>query len=189
MVPTRSCSPAPRPTIPRSGACFPPRRHPELSAAPARFRATSTVNINGIQPSYNSGVLLAANTVVNGNFASIDNIVAPYEAAGVYRVSSMDNSGPGELDPTVSPESSSFALGFFPYADGWIGANIVAGGSVSGSSSLPAGVLITNTDVGVYQITGLPDLRQPARPSDRKRDRQPRDRRPERRQLDRHRPR
>jgi len=132
------------------------------TAAPRAFGSPGTVpgdiavNINGSQPAYNSGVVLTANTVVNGNFAAIDNIVAPYEAAGVYRISSMDNSGPGEIEPTVSPESSSFALGYFPYADGWIGANLTAGGSVSGSSSLPAGAAVSNTATGTYQINGLP---------------------------------
>jgi hypothetical protein len=129
---------------------------PRALGSPGTVPGDIAVNINGSQPAYNSGVLLAANTVVNGNFASIDNMVAPYQAAGVYHVSSMDNSGPGELEPTVSPESSSFALGFFPYADGWIGANIAADGSVSGSSSLPAGATVIHTDAGVYQINGLP---------------------------------
>lgn len=129
---------------------------PRAFGSPGTVPGDIAVNINGSQPAFNSGVLLAANTVVNGNFASIDNIVAPYEAAGVYRVGSMDNSGPGELDPTVSPESSSFALGFFPYADGWIGANIMADASVSGSSSLPAAAAISNADPGVYQVSGLP---------------------------------
>ena len=132
------------------------------TAAPRAFGSPGTtpgdlsVNINGSAPAYTSGIVLATNTVVNGNFAAIDNIVAPYEAGGVYRVGSMDNSGPGEIEPTLSPESSSFALGFFPYADGWIGANIFADGTVTGSSSLPAGASVSNTAAGIYQISGLP---------------------------------
>ena len=116
-----------------------------------------TVNVNGSPLAYNSGLLLATNTVVNGNFAAIDNAVAPYAAAGIYHVSSMDNSGPGEVEPTLSPESSAIALGWFPYADGWIGANIAADGSIlGGSSNLPAAVTISNPSTGVYQIAGLP---------------------------------
>ncbi|MEX1114532.1 MAG: DNRLRE domain-containing protein [Akkermansiaceae bacterium] len=133
------------------------------TAAPRAFGGPGTipgdiaVNVNGAPLAFDTGILLTANTVVGGNFASIDNMVFPYEAGGVYRVSSMDNSGPGELDPSVSPESSSFAMGWFPYGDGWIGANLDANGAViSGSTSLPASVSITNTAAGAYQISGLP---------------------------------
>lgn len=133
------------------------------SATPRAFDTPGTVpgdlaiNVNGSPLAYASGLLLATHTVVNGNFASIDNAVSPYAAAGVYHVSSMDNSGPGEVEPILSPESSSIALGWFPYANGWIGANIAADGSIlDGSSSLPASVTISNLSVGVYQISGLP---------------------------------
>ena len=133
------------------------------SAAPRGFEAPGVVpgdiavNVNGAPVSFNSGLLLATNTVVHNNFAAIDNAVAPYSAAGVYHVSSMDNNGPGEVEPTVSPESSSIALGWFPYANGWIGANLAADGTIlDGSSSLPATVTVTNPAPGTYQLSGLP---------------------------------
>lgn len=132
------------------------------TASPLAFDNLGTVtgdlavNVNGSPLAYNSGILLATNAVVNGNSAAIDNLVAPYDAAGFYHVGSMDNSGPGELEPTLSPESSSFSLGWFPYAQGWIGANIAADGSISASSSLPAGVTVTNSAVGSYLVSGLP---------------------------------
>lgn len=133
------------------------------TAAPRAFGSPGTipgdiaVNVNGTPLPFNAGILLTANTVVGGNFASIDNMVFPYEAGGVYRVSSMDNSGPGEIDPSVSPESSSFAMGWFPYGDGWIGANLAANGLVmSGSTNLPASATISNPAAGVYLIGGLP---------------------------------
>lgn len=133
------------------------------SAAPRAFGAPGTVpgdiavNVNGSPVASTAGVVLAANVALNGNFAALDNVVAPYDLAGFYHVSSMDNSGPGEIEPTVSPESSSFSLGWFPYADGWIGANIAADGTiVGGSSSLPATASVATTATGTYQISGLP---------------------------------
>jgi hypothetical protein len=115
------------------------------------------VRVNGSAVPFNSGVLLTTNVALNDNFASIDNFALPYESSGFYRVSNMDNNGPGEVEPLVSPESSSFALAWFPYADGWVGANIAADGSVvGGSSSLPPTVSITNSAVGTYRIEGLP---------------------------------
>ncbi|MBN8459531.1 MAG: DNRLRE domain-containing protein [Verrucomicrobia bacterium] len=126
--------------------------------SPGTVPGDLTVNINGAPAAFATGVLLTTNAVVNGNLAPLDNIAAPYESAGFYHVSSMDNNGPGEVEPVVSPESSAFALGWFPYADGWIGANIEADGSVAaGSSSLPAHITITNTTAGTYVISGLPD--------------------------------
>jgi hypothetical protein len=133
------------------------------SAAPRAFEAPGTVpgdiavNVNGAPVASAAGIILAANVALNGNFASFDNVVAPYDLAGFYHVSSMDNSGPGEIEPTLSPESSSFSLGWFPYADGWIGATISADGTIpGGSSSLPATASVTPTATGTYQISGLP---------------------------------
>ena len=130
---------------------------PRAFDSPGVVPGDIAVNINGAALSFNSGLLLTTNAVVHNNLAAIDNDVAPYSAAGVYHVSSMDNSGPGEINPTVSPESSSFSLGWFPYADGWIGANIAADATIlGGSSSLPASVTVTKLAVGTYQISGLP---------------------------------
>lgn len=122
------------------------------------------VNINGVAAAFDAGVLLTANTSFNGNLTPIDNIVAPYNADGVYHVSSRDNSGPADAHPTVAPESSTFALGWFPFAQGWTGANVAADGSiVAGSSNLPATARITRTTdakgeiiPGIYHIYGLP---------------------------------
>jgi len=115
-------------------------------------------NVNGAPLAFNAGVLFATNAVVNGNFAPQDNIVSPYSAGGSYHVASADNNGPGETQPVLSPESSSFSLGWFPYNQGWIGANIGADGSVlEGSTSLPPSVSVTRTGKGVYRIIGLPD--------------------------------
>ena len=131
-----------------------PRAFTGLGSDPGDIAA----NVNGAPLPFNAGVLFATNTVVNGNFASLDNIVSPYSAGGNYRVASADNNGPGELQPILSPESSAFSLGWFPYAQGWIGANIAADGSViEGSTSLPATVAITRTGTGAYRITGLPE--------------------------------
>lgn len=107
---------------------------------------------------FNSGVVLTTNFAFPENPAAVDNIVAPYSNSGNYRVSSLDNTIPGLPDPETTPESSSFAVGWFPYADGWIGANIDADGSViEGSSSLPPSVSITPSGTGIYQILGLPN--------------------------------
>lgn len=130
---------------------------PNAFTGPGTVSGDIEVKVNGTALPYNAGVLLASNAVLNGNNAAIDNIVAPYEASGVYHVSSRDNNGPGETQPEVSPESSSFSLGWFPYAKGWTGANISAAGAViGGSSSLPAGAKITRTGTGVYEVYGLP---------------------------------
>ncbi len=130
---------------------------PRAFTAPGTTSGDIAVNVNGNPLAFDAGILFASNRVANGNFASIDNLVAPYAASGVYRVSSKDNSGPGELEPILSPESSSFSLGWFPYAQGWIGANIAADGAIlGGSSSLPSGVTINHPAAGVYQLTGLP---------------------------------
>lgn len=120
-----------------------------------------SVNINGEPLAFDSGIILATNTVLNGNLAPLDNLVAPYNAGGVYKVINRDNNGPGETEPELSVESSSFALGWFPFSNGWTGANISASGDViSGSSSLLSSVTITkvtaNNALGTYDITGLP---------------------------------
>ncbi|MBX3740392.1 MAG: DNRLRE domain-containing protein [Akkermansiaceae bacterium] len=115
------------------------------------------VQVNGTGVPFNSGVLLTTNVVLDGNTASLDNLVPPYVSGGNYRVASWDNNGPGELEPLTTPESSSFAMGFFPYNKGWIGTTIAADGTVgAGAGALPAGVTVTNGAVGSYIIAGLP---------------------------------
>jgi hypothetical protein len=139
------------------------------TASPRAFTGVGTdsgdisVNINGAAAAFNKGVVLATNASFNGNLAPIDNMVAPYNDDGVYHVSSRDNSGPADAHPTVAPESSSFSLGWFPFSQGWTGANVAADGTiVAGSSNLPATAKIirpTNDKgviAGTYQIYGLP---------------------------------
>lgn len=133
------------------------------TASPRAFSGLGTdsgdiaVNVNGTAAAFDEGVVLASNISLNGNLTPIDNMVAPYNADGVYHVSSRDNSGPSDAHPTVSPESSSFSLGLFPFAQGWTGANVAADGTIiSGSSNLPATAKITRTATGTYQIYGLP---------------------------------
>lgn len=133
------------------------------SASPYAFTGLGTdsgdiaANVNGSPLAFNAGILLTTNTVVNGNMAAADNIVSPYNAGGTYRVASMDNNGPGETQPVLSPESSSFSLGWFPFNQGWIGANFAADGSIiAGSTNLPPSVSVARTAAGTYTITGLP---------------------------------
>ena len=107
---------------------------------------------------FSSGLLLATNLTKQGDLTAADNSLAPYRnGGGAYVLSSIDSENPGASDPIITEESSRLALGHFPYANGWIGANVDASGAVvEGSSNLPAGVTITNPSVGVYNISGLP---------------------------------
>lgn len=134
------------------------------TAAPRSFDLPGTdlgdlaVNIAGSPVAFDSGVLLASNHNILGNLASTDQSLASYRGAnGEYFLSSIDNEDPGATDPLAFEESSRFSLGYFPYADGWVGANVDATGAVlNGSSNLPPGVTITNPGAGLYQISGLP---------------------------------
>jgi len=116
------------------------------------------LNIAGSPVPFASGVVLASNSNVLGNLSSTDQSLATYRGAGgEYFLSTIDNEDPGASDPLAFEESSRFSLGYFPYADGWVGANVDAAGLVlDGSSNLPVGVSISNTVPGVYEITGLP---------------------------------
>ncbi|MEK7953470.1 Ig-like domain-containing protein [Luteolibacter soli] len=118
------------------------------------------VNVGGSPVSFNSGILLASNHSIVGELAATDNSLAPYRGAGgEYLLSTIDNEDPGATDPIATEESSRFSLGYFPYANGWIGANVDETGTViSGSQNLPAGVTITRTALGTYQISGLPTV-------------------------------
>lgn len=116
------------------------------------------LNIAGSPAAFGSGVVLASNHSVIGNLAATDNSLASYRGAGgEYLLSTIDNEDPGATEPLAFEESSRFSLGYFPYADGWVGANVDAAGIVlNGSSNLPASVVITNPSIGSYQISGLP---------------------------------
>jgi hypothetical protein len=134
------------------------------TAAPRNFDLPGTdlgdlaVNLAGSPVGFSSGVLLASNFNVLGNLAATDQSLASYRGSnGEYFLSTIDNEDPGATDPLAFEESSRFSLGYFPYADGWVGANVDAAGVVlNASSNLPPSVVITNTAVGVYQISGLP---------------------------------
>ena len=134
------------------------------TVAPRNFDLPGTdlgdlaVNLAGSPVGFGSGMLLASNHNVLGNLASTDQSLASYRGPnGEYFLSTIDNEDPGANDPLAFEESSRFSLGYFPYADGWAGANVDAAGAVlNGSSNLPPGVTLTNPGAGVYQISGLP---------------------------------
>lgn len=115
------------------------------------------LKISTVPVTITNGIVLTTNAVQNSNQSANDNIVSVFSSSGNLKLSSNDNSGPGDLDPLLAPESSSFAVGYFPYADGWVGAYVNADASImETSSSLPAGATISNTATGVYTIAGLP---------------------------------
>ncbi|RYD32288.1 MAG: LamG domain-containing protein, partial [Verrucomicrobiaceae bacterium] len=131
--------------------------------APLAFTSPGTVSgeidvrINGTAVPSSSGVLLTTNVVLDGNTSALDNHAAPYVENDNYRVANWDNNGPGELQPITSPESSSFALGFFPYNRGWIGTTVNGDGTIpANAGALPNGVTVAKTAVGAYRIAGLP---------------------------------
>ncbi|MFC7337818.1 Ig-like domain-containing protein [Haloferula chungangensis] len=114
------------------------------------------VNVNGAPVPVTSGLMMATNYSSIGNLGAIDNMVWPYGATN-YTISSEDNENPGASNPATPEESSRFSLGYFPYADGWVGGNFDVDGVVrDGSSNLPEGVTITQGVTGRYEITGLP---------------------------------
>ncbi|MCW1915535.1 hypothetical protein OJ996_18255 [Luteolibacter sp. GHJ8] len=135
--------------------------------APLAFTAPDTtlgapaVNINGSPVPFNSGILFATNYAGDNWFdtttrGSIDNFVIPRNEGGNYALATTDVAQDGQTDPVTRPESSRFALGFFPYANGWTGANVNADATISSSTSLPVGIGVTNPSAGNYLITGLP---------------------------------
>ena len=135
---------------------------PDAFTTPGNISGEPALSVNGLPLAFNSGVLLATN-YAGSNFGdtstrgSIDNILAPRNEAGNYALGVRDTLQGSGADPTLQPESGRFALGFFPYADGWIGAHIGTDLQViDGSSNLPAGITFTNPGAGIYNIFGLP---------------------------------
>lgn len=135
--------------------------------APLGFDAAGTasgapaVNINGSPVPFDSGILFATNYAGDNWFdvttrGSIDNLVIPRNEGGNYALATTDIAQDGAADPATRPESSRFALGFFPFANGWTGANVNADATISSSANLPAGITVTNPSAGSYPITGLP---------------------------------
>ena len=118
------------------------------------------LNIGGSPVAFNSGILLASNHSIVGDLSATDNSLAPYQGlGGEYFLSTIDNEDPGATEPIATEESSRFSLGYFPFADGWVGANVDGTGAViPGSQNLPAGVTITHIALGTYQISGLPTV-------------------------------
>jgi hypothetical protein len=131
---------------------------PRAFVQPGTDLGDLAVNIAGNPVAFNSGILLASNHSIVGDLAASDNSLAPYQGpGGEYHLSAIDNEDPGATDPIATEESSRFSLGYFPFADGWVGANVDAAGAIiPGSANLPAGVTITHTGTGLYQISGLP---------------------------------
>jgi hypothetical protein len=135
--------------------------------APLGFDAAGTtsgapaVNINGSPVPFDSGILFPTNYAGDNWFdvttrGSIDNLVIPRNEGGNYALATTDIAQDGAPDPATRPESSRFALGFFPFANGWTGANVNADATISSSTNLPAGITVTNPSAGNYPITGLP---------------------------------
>jgi len=121
------------------------------------------VRINGAPVPFASGILFGTNYAGTSfenatTRGAIDNNINPRNEGGNYAIAVEDNQNLlAGADPVTRKESGRLALGFFPFADGWTGANIAADLSViGGSSNLPAGISFTNPAVGVYNITGLP---------------------------------
>jgi hypothetical protein len=128
---------------------------------PGTVSGAPAVNINGNPVPFDSGILFATNYAGDNWFdtttrGSIDNFVIPRNESGNYALATTDIAQDGAPDPATRPESSRFALGFFPYANGWTGATVNADATISSSTSLPAGVTVTNPAAGNYSITGLP---------------------------------
>lgn len=124
-------------------------------------RGAPEVNFNGSPVPFNSGILMGSN-YAGDNYAdattrgAIDNNVIAYESGGHFALKVEDNKQGGG-NPIVRPESGRFSLGYFPYADGWVGATVGTDLSiVAGSSNLPAGVTISKTSTSDYLIEGLP---------------------------------
>ena len=134
-----------------------PRSFSNLGTTPGE----PAVKINGASVPFASGILFGTN-YSGTNFAdattrgSIDNNIIPRNEGGNYAVAVEDNAQGGG-DPVTRKESGRLSLGFFPFANGWTGANIGADlAVVDSSSSLPLGITVTNPAVGAYNITGLP---------------------------------
>ena len=128
---------------------------------PGTSSGAPAVNINGNPVAFDAGILFATNYAGNNWFdtttrGSIDNLVIPRNEGGNYALATTDIAQDGAADPATRPESGRFALGFFPYANGWTGANVNADGTISSSANLPTGITVTNPGAGNYPITGLP---------------------------------
>lgn len=149
----------PSPTTPWTVAPTTPA--PRGFSSAGDTRGAPIVNINGAPVPFNSGILFATN-YAGSNYAdnttrgAIDNNVIAYNSSGNYALE-VDDTKQGGGNPIVRPESGRFALGYFPFASGWVGASVATDLSiVGGSSSLPAGITITKSGTSDYQIEGLP---------------------------------
>lgn len=115
------------------------------------------LRVNNLPVSTDAGIVMVANRLDLDTFASFDNIANPFDSSGNYRISVDDNQNNLNSDPLLAEEGGGIAIGLFPFSDGWIGANIDDSGSLIGANgNLPAGVGITRTDTGRYEINGLP---------------------------------
>ncbi|WP_411846115.1 LamG-like jellyroll fold domain-containing protein [Roseibacillus persicicus] len=125
-------------------------------------RGDLSPNIEGASIAYTSGLILGTNHPTLDNLASLDNTIAPERnGSGNYYVSVVDSEGPGADEPTTAEESGRLSVGYFPWADGWVGANVNADGSIRHSSfNFPEGTAVAITKPeetdGIYEITGLP---------------------------------
>ncbi len=134
---------------------------PEGFTNPGDVRGAPAVNVHGGPVPFNSGILFGTNYAGN-NYSdattrgAIDNNVVAYNSSGNYALK-VDDNKQGGGNPIVRPESGRFALGYFPFSNGWVGASVNTDLSiVGGSSNLPSGVTITKSGVSDYLIEGLP---------------------------------
>ena len=118
--------------------------------------------VNGTRALFADGLMIFTNHPTTNNLASLDNILASaYTGSGEYWLSSMDNENGVSGNPPAREESARTSIGMFPFANGWIGANVDKDGAVRHSSAnFPAGanVTVTPSSNGVYTISGLPTI-------------------------------
>ncbi|QJE98432.1 Calx-beta domain-containing protein [Luteolibacter luteus] len=120
------------------------------------------VKINDNAVPFNSGILLGLdyageNWLDITTRGSIDNLLIPRNEGGNYALSVKDLAQDASTDPVNRPESGRFTMGFFPYANGWVGAHVNENGTINtDSANLPAGITVTNNAAGTYTISGLP---------------------------------
>ena len=133
--------------------------------APRQFNAPGNnvgdlvLKINGVSPSFLSGVIGATNWENPGNVSvtSNNNIAAPYSSTGgSSAVSVFDNSinNASDANPTTTEESAGVSVASLPYSGGWSGASVAADGTVL-AKNLPTGVVVEKADVGLYTVSGL----------------------------------
>jgi hypothetical protein len=121
-------------------------------------RGDFTPLVNGELLAGPDGMAFGTNFATLDNLAPLDNSIAPDNDGDNIYLSILDNEAPGAADPGTAEESGRFSFGFFPWADGWFGADVASDGSPHRTSNFPEGanVTVSNTAEGRYEISGLP---------------------------------